>query len=241
MFPCRSEHIFPFGSGPCSLHAPGGFGFRLLGSGLPFRALASRASGFPRIHRFLINRLELRMNLDIRYVAGLFDGEGWITINVIPLGSIKGRHRYTENYVRYQLFVGIGMNYYPIIAQMSLQFGGLLHRNDSANRRLGPANRISYQWRLSSRAARDFLLQIEPFLIVKKEEAQLAIEFQAHMRKECQTTRYHPERREELYAYRQGIVDRLRELKQRAFDVPNGSDPSLPVPHYLCDAKAKSI
>jgi hypothetical protein len=165
------------------------------------------------------------MDLDIRYVAGLFDGEGWITICVMPFGSMGTGHRYTKDYVRYQLFVGIGMSYYPLIKKLQDQFGGILNRNDSAHKK-STKNRICYNWRLGSNQAAEFLSQILPYLQVKDEEAKLAIEFQQHMRNHVNDFRYRKHLRPQLYAYRQGVVERLKTFKKRSFDVPNGSDPS---------------
>ena len=156
------------------------------------------------------------MDLDIRYVAGLFDADGWITINKWPH---PGR-----DYVRYQLFVGVGQVHYPLIRQLKDQFGGLLHRNDSANKR-NTRNRICYMWRLSSRNAQSFLISIEPWLVVKKPQAQLAIELQNHITKHASDFKYRPHMREELYAYRENVLAEMKRLKAYSFDVPNGSDP----------------
>ncbi len=164
------------------------------------------------------------MDLDIRYVAGLFDGEGWITICVMPITSMGSGHRYTDKYVRYQMFVGLGMNYHPLIAKICDQFGGAVHRNDSAHKK-SANNRICYSWRLSSNKAAEFLKQILPYLQVKDEEAKLAIEFQAHMREHTSDFKYRPHLRPQLYAYRQDIVDRIKAFKKRSFDIPNKRDP----------------
>jgi len=156
------------------------------------------------------------MDLDIRYVAGLFDGEGWITVNV---WAVPGRE-----YIRYQLFVGVGMSHYPLMKAMQDQFGGLLHRNDSAAKR-NPNHKICYQWRLSSRPAVGFLEAVRPHLKVKGEEADLAIVLQKHITAHASDFKYRPHMRPELYAFRQSIVDQLKSLKQTRWDVPNGGDP----------------
>ena len=158
------------------------------------------------------------MELDIRYVSGLFDADGWITIN-------KWQHP-GRNYTRYQLFVGVGQVYYPLIRQLKDQFGGLLHRNDSAHKRKSSC-RICYMWRLSSKDAASFLAQIEPWLVVKKPQAQLAIELQRHITKHASDFKYRPHLREELYAYRENVRAKMKALKSYSFDVPNGDDPIL--------------
>lgn len=158
------------------------------------------------------------MNLDIRYVAGLFDADGWVTINKWPH---PGR-----DYVRYQLFVGIGQVHYPLIASLKKQFGGLLHRNDSAHRR-NPKCRIVYMWRLSSKDARQFLTDILPWLVVKKSQAALAIQFQEHVTRHASDFKYRSHMRAGLYSYRENVLTQLKEMKSLSFDVPNGGDPNV--------------
>lgn len=154
------------------------------------------------------------MDLDIRYVAGLFDGEGWITVVV---------KRYPDR-VSYQLTIGIGMVHQPLIETIRSQFGGnvfvkMPSPGQSANTRAGVT------WRLTSGPAAAFLEKIVPFLVVKQEEAELAIEFQKHVRAHTHDFKYRPHMRDELYAYREDVVARLRALKKRVYVSPVGGDP----------------
>lgn len=167
------------------------------------------------------------MELDIRYVAGLFDGEGWITVSVLPITSLGSNNRYAREHIRYQLFVGISMTHYPIIEALHKQFGGMFTRCSTA-KRVNPNHRITYTWRVASRKAGHFLPLIAPHLVVKREEAEIAMEFQRHIQENTGKMKYKPEMRPELYAYRQDVVERLRTLKKRAYDViPVRSDPIL--------------
>lgn len=150
------------------------------------------------------------MNLDVRYAAGLFDGEGWITI---CKQTIKGRID-----PRYQLVIGIGMVYRPIILGLQETFGGNVF-----NKRTSPGQsentRDGFIWRLSSQPAADFLKKILPHLIVKREEAELALEFQSHVRKHVYDIKYKPETRSGLIAYRDDVYLQLRALKRREFSL----------------------
>lgn len=156
------------------------------------------------------------MELDIQYVAGLFDGEGCISIGK---GMFLGGYaRYSEDYIRYQLAVGMAMTYRPVIEQLSRQFGGRFaggHKTDRA--KAFPNRRPGFAWGLSSGPAAAFLVKIEPYLIVKQEEARVAIEFQEHILANRSVLRYHPERRGELYAVREHYRMHLRELKRPNF------------------------
>jgi len=164
------------------------------------------------------------MDLDIRYVAGLFDGEGWITICKQNLG---GRFHYSADYVRYQLVAGIGMTYRPLIEQLHKQFGGGFYINRTAQKKM-PKSRAGFMWKLSSQPAADFLKLIEPHLIAKLDEAVAAIEFQRHIRKHTHDFRYRPEMRPALYADREEFRRQLLAFKKREFDTPVVGDPTLP-------------
>lgn len=158
------------------------------------------------------------MDLDIRYVAGLFDGEGWITVSVKQMNA--------RGYVNYQLFVGIGMVHKPIIDALKHQFGGnIFIKRPSPGQ--SARTRTSSVWRLSSGPAAGFLGQILPYLVVKREEAEIAIEFQQHIRRHTNDFKYRPHMRDELYAYRNDVVSQLRALKRREYFSPVDGDPML--------------
>jgi len=150
------------------------------------------------------------MKLDIRYAAGLFDGEGWATI---CKQSIKGRID-----PRYQLVVGIGMVHKPIIESMKETFGGNVFAKNTSPAQ-SERTRNGFTWRLSSQPAADFLKKILPHLIVKRDEAELAIEFQSHVRKHVYDIKYKPETRPGLIAYRDEVFLQLRALKRREFSL----------------------
>lgn len=158
------------------------------------------------------------MDLDIRYAAGLFDGEGWITLN--------RRVKPNSDHIQYQLFVGVGMVYKPIIEALQSSFGGNIFIKKTSPAQ-SERTRTGFLWTASSNPAEEFLTKVVPFLIVKREEAELAIEFQQHMRhhRQAHTLRYRPELREEFMAYREGVYHQLRALKRREFFTPVDGDP----------------
>lgn len=166
------------------------------------------------------------MKLDIRYVAGLFDGEGWITVCKMPKAKLGLNNRYAEGYVRYQLHVGVGMVYKPIIDSMQETFGGNIFTKYPTERQ-SDMTRTSAVWRLSSGKAADFLEMVGPYLLAKSDEAKIAIELQRHVVEHRNTLRYHPERRSELYEYRDSVVTQLRVLKRREFFSPVDDDPLI--------------
>jgi hypothetical protein len=95
--------------------------------------------------------------ISLEYLAGLVDGEGCIRL----ASSNKGK--YKKYYPRLQ----VTNTYKPICDTLVLEFGGAIHikRNKNPNWKTG------YDWRLSGDAARNLIKQLEPLLIIKKEDA----------------------------------------------------------------------
>jgi len=165
------------------------------------------------------------MSLHPAYCAGLFDGEGYVRIDVYKFPSPRKS-------TRYQLIAGIGMCHYPTVKALHDQFGGTFFKNTSANKR-DPENRIQYHWAVASGAALDFLGFIEPHSITKRDEVALAIRFQRHMDRYCAkmkggARRYddeHNRLRRRVFAFRQVLADRIKTLKKLSFDVEVTGDP----------------
>ena len=101
--------------------------------------------------------------VDLAYYAGLFDGEGCIQIV-----KTKTKHR-----VQFQLWCSVGMTNYWILADLQSAFkGAIIGQTKYGNRR------ASWIWRVVARQALTFLMEVLPYLKVKKSEAELAIKFQ---------------------------------------------------------------
>jgi hypothetical protein len=165
--------------------------------------------------------------LELPYIAGFFDGEGYITVSHWK-NAHKSYRAMSPEYVRYQLHVGIGNTHKPLIDAIQAQCGGNVYAGDSAYRK-NPKNRICYNWRLSSRKAMHFLQNIAPYLVAKRDEALLAIELQHHVDNYKGVVRYYPEEAKGIYAHRQVLTDQIRALKKRRFDIPVGDDPVITI------------
>ena len=105
----------------------------------------------------------------IIYAAGLFDGEGWISI----VGIVKRRE--------YRLVVGLTMTDSRPIIFLNDWFGGD-DRSDAMYHTY--TGKPVYRWVLHATNAMDFLKLIKPFSITKKEKIDLAIEFQERKNKD---------------------------------------------------------
>jgi len=109
--------------------------------------------------------------LTIQYVAGLFDGEGCVNIYQTKKGVKKDR-------IGYELTATIYNTYFEIIKRLKETFGGYGLTRKRERVRNGENWKTSYEWKLSCSKAKDFLKKLLPYLIIKKEQAKIAIEFQ---------------------------------------------------------------
>ena len=112
-------------------------------------------------------------DLEIAYIAGLFDGEGCITIH-------KGSRIYPNQFgygknVRYTLNCIISNTDKTVLEKFKEKTGlGIVYtRKDTAKGR-----RQSYQWILASNQAEQFLIALLPYLQIKKAQAIVALQFQ---------------------------------------------------------------
>jgi len=103
--------------------------------------------------------------IELAYAAGLFDGEGCVSINKTS----------AKNYKRngFQLRCSISITHEATSQLFANNFGGthkLIQRKSGG--------RDYWQWVIVARQARDFLIPLQPYLQIKKEVASIGIEFQ---------------------------------------------------------------
>jgi len=99
------------------------------------------------------------------YIAGLFDGEGSITI--LRLKSNEKCRRVSSIH---NLNIRIANTNKEVLEMVKELFGGGLHISNRTHR-------ICYSWTASGNIAWNFLKHIIPFLRIKKQQAQLGIDF----------------------------------------------------------------
>jgi hypothetical protein len=132
------------------------------------------------------------MDTELAYLAGLFDGEGYI-----------GIHRSGP---RFTLRVSVTqLDPRPLIL-FQRRFGGGLHRAPDKR-----GFRALIVWTITSGRAMWLLREMRPFLMVKDAQADVAIEFQERV--------FAPsaDRLEEI-AERERLYQLCRDLKQRSYD-----------------------
>ena len=145
---------------------------------------------------------------ELAYIAGIFDGEGTVTINVYnanrPYGIIK---------VRY-LQVSLSSTDRDTINYLKDTFGGSVFTTKA----IGNRKEIR-RWLIVSRTATDFLARVLPYLRVKKEHAILGIDFQLTLRPGIE----HSKLPSDLLEWQEFYIERIRTLNARGSGKSNNS------------------
>lgn len=144
------------------------------------------------------------INLDLRYVAGLFDGEGYVYI------FKKSR----QGHVGYYLSAGITMTHRPILEQLHQQFGG--HLNGNRTYEQNPNHRTQFHWGLANSVAGNFIRLIQPFSIVKLDQIDLGLALQDHIDLIGYPKK---EQREEVRAFREDLFQKCKAMKKIEFEM----------------------
>lgn len=103
----------------------------------------------------------------VAYAAGFFDGEGHIRIQ---------RHSKRGSFMLQISAVQATLTPLPLFAEL---FGGTVHKRIMQYR---GTPRAQYTWQASSKSAEMALRAMLPYLLVKLDEAQLALEFRSTFR-----------------------------------------------------------
>ncbi len=143
--------------------------------------------------------------LTIAYAAGLFDGEGCIS-----LSKSHGRNGLTP---WYQLHVKVSMTDLSPLELLHDSFGGSVCTMNAPSRKLtakGNLKRVIYQWQLKQYEAGAFLEAVLPWLLVKSRQAQLALEYLGSIT----PAKPHPGIPPEEISLREGFYQALRDAKQ---------------------------
>ena len=90
------------------------------------------------------------------YVAGLFDGEGCVTIH-------------QSNRI-FKLRCTIAMTCLSILEKLKTKYGGSIHQCKGTNKPV-------YHWQIYTESAKQFLVDIAPHVQVKQAEVELALNF----------------------------------------------------------------
>lgn len=149
-----------------------------------------------------------------RYLAGFFDGEGCIGVYT----KLRKPHGSRLSY----LSLSIANTNPEVLQRIQSECGGSVNLNGLTQERLkvnGRPRRTLFRWSASSVLASHILRHMLPFLIVKREEALLALDFADIVH--TQQRRKHPGHlgkprlTDEQLAQRLEIAERIKALKRR--------------------------
>jgi len=108
---------------------------------------------------------------DLAYGAGFFDGDGNIYVR-----KRKGKKEIWNS--TYSIATSIGNTNKDVIIWLKDKFGGGI-RNHIKQK---DYHKQAYQWRISDKKSYNFLKLVYPYLILKKYQAKLSIEFYEYMK-----------------------------------------------------------
>lgn len=110
--------------------------------------------------------------MELPYIAGLFDGEGCVRINRrVRYGKPGETRKSCEMYI---LYVQVSNLDPAVLYPLKERFGGSIHVTKHKN----PTQRDVLKWMASTWQALEFLKAIRPWLVVKADQVDIAIEFQ---------------------------------------------------------------
>jgi hypothetical protein len=144
---------------------------------------------------------------EIAYAAGFFDGEGHIAIVRCAAHRKINRYGKVYFYETYQLLLEVGQKDKTPLFWMKGKFGGKV-AHSTRKRSYDKELYNIWHWRLYGTNAAEFLKLLRPFLIVKAQEADVAIGFQATM--ERGRRRKHSS---ETMQFRHDAFDKIRQIR----------------------------
>lgn len=145
---------------------------------------------------------------EVAYLAGILDGEGSISILKMRM------KRKSATYWHYALQIRIASTHLPLIEWICDLVGGRIYEQTYVTRVQGNRKRAQH-WHIGGRAdVAAFLRLVRPYLIVKAEQADLALEFSGLGR-------------EFVPSVRAGLRERMRGLNLKGIGLFNGEQPRV--------------
>jgi len=141
------------------------------------------------------------MKTTYAYFAGLIDGEGSIQIGNSNVNK-------SPKYLRMQVNIQM-VDKFEILKKAQLIWGGYLYNRKARTDK----HRATIHWRVENEKAFKFLSDISPYLIGKKGEAEIAMDFRTFVSKSNRIS-------DNIFAYRVLLFDRLKAL-HHSIDIPD--------------------
>jgi len=121
--------------------------------------------------------------IDLAYIAGIFDGEGYISfVRRYRRVTLEGKRQSTDIPTTYYLRCGVTNTVKWLPEWLKFVFGGRVYQQYKAN----PHQKDCYVWSTVSNQALAFLEIIMPYLKLKRAEAELALRIRNHRKANSQ-------------------------------------------------------
>ena len=133
----------------------------------------------------------------LSYVAGIIDGEGCIGINIT---HVNGRHG--QIYDHMMLRVEVASTSRKLIDFLLNEFGGQFNAGKRPNRK------PYYKWTVAALQGEKFLRLIYPYLLIKRDQAEIVFKFRATTKTPGQKLSV------DEVAFRRKCYEELRNLKR---------------------------
>lgn len=146
----------------------------------------------------------------IIYLAGFIDGEGSIFITTRK-PRIEKENNYQYSVQHYLYLVVVNTNPKPIKLLKEV-FGGRIY----SLRGTSCGWRPTWRWETVCKKAESIIRELLPYLIVKKEEAELALEFRKECKKPLGQIRV-KKLKKEIIDKREKYKKSMQELKQQTY------------------------
>jgi hypothetical protein len=141
--------------------------------------------------------------VDIGYVAGLVDGEGTVTITQ--------QTKYKKQTSQYRTWVYIVNTYKPLIELLKRDLGGSTDVNYDRKRITALRKKPLHRWRVMSHSdVKKILEMVLPYLVVKRRQAELVLQFVKSRQSRPQNTPY-TEEETALYKQVRALNARLKQ------------------------------
>lgn len=141
------------------------------------------------------------MKVHTAYFAGFFDGEGYV-------GAV-----YQEGWDSYIMRASVTNNNRDVLKMYEDTFGGRIFAPKNYGMKDGKS---AWTWCVHGKNLQRFLNEILPFVVVKKPQVELALQFPFGSRGQRVT--------EDMQAKRHFICERLMEMKLESFTEPSAED-----------------
>ena len=147
------------------------------------------------------------------YVAGILDGEGTFTIGRSEYDNVKtGKYRHGQSYhnIGFRAVISVKNTDERLVKWLKSRFGGQYYAEEHPE----TTWKTSYRWHHCAENKEQFILAVLPYLILKKEQAKILLEF------------LRIEKWAKVPEERQGLYEKIVALNQRGKPVETNTQDS---------------